>query len=782
MRRELAAALAVATTGGVLPVTAVAHDGLQPMKATKPSVQAARADDPASVGFFSLPFSEPTINGKATADDCVQSKPQGQPGAIECKPAAGSVNTLPDGRILYWNALEGTESIKTSIVSEFGYVSVNDQTRVMSMKAGKQTWTQPTPNDGGANPHGYRNSPMFAPPASTTESYNDGALFCSDQSFLPDGRVISTGGTAYYDDPAPGPFGDPAMNALTGGTGVVELEGLRNSRIFDPKTDHWTQSGDMKVGRWYPTLVGLGSKGRDGDSSGQVFVASGVQKLLKPIYPDRPKDTGRNNVETETYHPDLRDPETGRRGRWTYNGEQADRSLPLFPRLHLLPNGDVFYNVAGQSFNPFGQASDEATWNEAATYDPETKRWTELGIPGLPAGADPSDPALQPPSPTSGTGDGSTPSVPFHPNYPRGPVAGGTGPGGINDITALVGDPSQVGPPDRGRGFFPGGGRNFFYPGFRGSTFSIEMPLRPDAQGHYDKASFLTAGGVLNPPSPGSYFPTDDSRMTTVDVSRPGHTTMATHGTGDLNTPRWYGSGILLPTGEVVVFNGADRDEVVTPGLEYAVPQAELFDPKTETWRPIATSHRERTYHNTAVLMSDARVLIGGHATISTLYTKNISLPGGRAPNGHDPSFEVFAPPYLFRGKRPRITKSKRCMGYGGSANVTTDYPADDIESVVLVRNNSQTHLVDGDQRNVELRITGRHGNTVTVARPPDANVAPEGPYHLFVNRKSAKGPIPSHALQVTVTEACNAEAARAGTKSGSRSGTRGGRGPRFTG
>ena len=773
-KRVLAGAAAIAALAA-WPGSAAAHGEGDEAIFAKPVVRAAGPEDPSKTGVFGQPFREPTISGQTTNEDCIQRKEQGQVGAFDCKPAAGSVNTLPDGRVLYWNALEGTENIKTSIVSEFGYVTVNDQSRLLKLSGGKPTWAQPSPVDGGANPNGYDNEPTFEPPASTTETYNDGALFCSDQTFLPDGRIIASGGTAYYDDPAPGPFGDPALQAMSGGLGIVELEGLRNSRIFNPETNRWSQSGDMTRGRWYPTMVGLGAKGRGSDRSGQVFIASGVQKLLKPIYPGNPKDTGRNNVETETYHPKVRDPATGRMGRWTYNGEQADRTLPLFPRLHLLPNGDVFFNVAGQSFNPFGQAYDQASWNVAATYDPATKRWTDLGIPGLPSGANSDDPALQPPPPSGPPGSSGTPDVPFFPDYPRGAVAGGTGPGGINDITALVQDPSQVGPPDRGRGFFPGGGKNFVYPGFRGSTFSIQMPLKADSRGRYTQASYLTAGGVLNPPSPGSYFPTDDSRMTTVDVSRPGRTTMRTTGTGDLNTPRWYGSGELLPTGEVVVFNGADRDEVVTPGLEYAVPQAELFDPETQTWRPIATSNRERTYHNTATLLRDGRVLIGGHATISTLYTKNLSLPGGRAPNGHDPSFEVFSPPYLFRGRRPRITQAKNCMGYGGNATVTTDFAASDIESVVLVRNNSQTHLVDGDQRNVELRIVARKGKTLTLARPPDANVAPEGPYQLFVNRKSAKGLIPSNARQVTVTPACK-PARAAGTRGGT------GRSPNFTG
>jgi hypothetical protein len=79
------------------------------------------------------------------------------------------------------------------------------------------------------------------------------------------------------------------------------------------------------------------------------------------------------------------------------------------------------------------------------------------------------------------------------------------------------------------------------------------------------------------------------------------------------------------------------------------------------------------------------------------------------------------------------------------------DRPATEIESVVLVRNPTETHLVDDDQRNVLLRVVGLSGNRLTVAAPPNGNVAPPGPYMLFANRKTTKGPVPSVAKQLTL-------------------------------
>jgi hypothetical protein len=596
----------------------------------------------AVTGAFSAPFVEPTIDGRSTDATCVE----GPDGRKRCKPAAGTMTVLASGRVLYWNALEGTDSFETSIANEYGTYGANDQTRVLTLGPDGPRWAIPQPEDGGANPDGYDTEPLIDP-LSTHETHNDGALFCSDQIFLPDGRVLASGGTAYYYD--------PGVDGVK--YGISELEGLRSSRIFDPATSTWSQTGEMHVGRWYPTLVELGD--------GKVMVASGVQKLVKPVYPTHPQDSGRNVTQTETY-----DPETG---RWSDNGASARRSLPLYPRLHLLPNGHVFYAAAGQAFNPFGQAYDELSWNEAASYDPAARTWRSLGIPGL----------------------------------------------------------------------------NTSAPGFRGSTFSTMLPLRPDALGRYTRATFLAAGGVLFP-SPGSYFPVRTSTLTTVDTGGGGER-LATRETGPLGRPRWYSTAVVLPTGEVIAFSGADRDEVDAPGVEFPERQAEMFDPQTETWHPLAAGHRPRTYHNTAALLPDGSVLVGGHAPLPFLYTHHRSLPGPFAPNERDPSFEIYHPPYLFRGPQPVIRKVRSKWRHGKVHGIRMNIPAADVRSVMLMRNTSLTHLVDANQRAIELPVLARRGRLLLVAAPPDGNVAPPGPYTLFVNRGGDRGLVPSRGEPVSI-------------------------------
>jgi hypothetical protein len=243
----------------------------------------------------------------------------------------------------------------------------------------------------------------------------------------------------------------------------------------------------------------------------------------------------------------------------------------------------------------------------------------------------------------------------------------------------------------------------------------------------------------------------DTSAITTVTVDDD-EAVMDFRETGTLNNRRWYSTGVVLPDGSVLAVNGADRDEVVAPGAGLPVTQLELFDPETETWSPAATQQNPRTYHSTAVLLPDGRVLVGGHAPISTLYGSNITIaPGVTTPQeGRDPSFEIYSPPYLFRGDRPQIHWVNHNIHYGNTFVVTTPDAAD-ISSVMLVRNPSLTHLVDSDQRSVELPVLGHSGDALFVKAPPDGAVAPPGSYMLFINADSPQGPIPSVSSPVTI-------------------------------
>ncbi|MDQ3293199.1 MAG: DUF1929 domain-containing protein, partial [Actinomycetota bacterium] len=602
--------------------------------------------DPATSGRWSAPFQETAVRCVIEAD-----------GRELCLPAATSVANLVDQRILYWDALEGTENVNLNAVAEGAHQTRNDRTRVLDLNDGAPTFLVPSPEDGGAGPE--TNADEYLPGVPHDDPVvNDGDLFCSALLQLADGRIIAVGGTDYYAEPY---FGE--VNGTN--YGVIELEGLRAARIFDPYSNTWRQSGSMAYGRWYPSLITL--------PSGDLFVASGVGKLIKPIYAERPLDSGRNAVQTETYSLAT--------GDWTLNPATANRSLPLYPRLHLLPNGHVYYDAGGQVFNPAGQAYDEAFWNIAASYDPVAQRWRDLGVPGLPGLALPDIPGI------------SNDDLGGVPLLDELPVDGIPAVGG--ELAGLAG----------------------LAAGFRGSTFSLMLPLVPDSAGRYTSAEFLTAGGILGT-SPGTYVAIADGRINRIDIDpATGAEQLSTRATGALNQPRWYGSGVLTPTGEVLVFSGANRDEVLLPGTGGPVTTPELWDPATGSWTPLAPQGRPRTYHNTAILLPDGRILVGGHAPIPTGYGFNVTLPGLSPNEGRDPTFEIFEPPYLFRGDRPTIMNDPGSVATGSTFEVvvgSAEEAAAIAESgrVALVRNGAITHLVDADQRNVVLPVVATDGAT----------------------------------------------------------------------
>src|SRR5438874_12577817 len=86
---------------------------------------------PSVGGSFGVPFEEPGPRCVTTPD-----------GRQVCKPAGSASIVLANGRILYWNNLEGTENIKLSTVAEAGDAAANSQSRVMTLGPnGTATWS-----------------------------------------------------------------------------------------------------------------------------------------------------------------------------------------------------------------------------------------------------------------------------------------------------------------------------------------------------------------------------------------------------------------------------------------------------------------------------------------------------------------------------------------------------------------------------------------------------------------------------------------------------------------
>ena len=112
--------------------------------------------------------------------------------------------------------------------------------------------------------------------------------------------------------------------------------------------------------------------------------------------------------------------------------------------------------------------------------------------------------------------------------------------------------------------------------------------------------------------------------------------------------------------------------------------------------------------------------------------------PGGiSAPNGPRPEHRDLHPAVpACQGAQPTSLASvcRPQRRHAGSSPPTSPRPRPTASS--RVRNPAVTHIVDADQRTVELPILSRSGNRSPSRRPGSANVMPPGPYMLFVNRE----------------------------------------------
>ena len=179
-----------------------------------------------------------------------------------------------------------------------------------------------------------------------------------------------------------------------------------------------------------------------------------------------------------------------------------------------------------------------------------------------------------------------------------------------------------------------------------------------------------------------------------------------------LHHARMHLNGTLLPDRTVLANGGARVEE---HRVEAAL-HAELYDPRTRRWTEGAKSRVPRLYHSIALLTPDGRVITAG------------SNP---RPRDDELRIEVYWPPYLFRGPRPRLELARDRAGYGARLTATTPDAAR-LREVSLVRPGAVTHAFNNDQRLVDVPFEVTGPERIRLQLPRRRTLAPPGWYMVF--------------------------------------------------
>ena len=148
-------------------------------------------------------------------------------------------------------------------------------------------------------------------------------VFCNGMAAFADGRFLIVGGSKQYD-----PFyGEPYAT------------------IYDPATEKFNEVESMAHGRWYATVIAIGD--------GRLLAFSGTD------------ENGDTNNAIEIY-------KIG--SGWSPEYE-APWQPPLYPRMTLLPDGDVFYSAETINSHLFHPSDQTWSLNIAQTLYQGNRSW-----------------------------------------------------------------------------------------------------------------------------------------------------------------------------------------------------------------------------------------------------------------------------------------------------------------------------------------------------------------------------------------------------------------------
>ncbi|KAI0664680.1 copper radical oxidase [Cubamyces menziesii] len=200
---------------------------------------------------------------------------------------------------------------------------------------------------------------------------------------------------------------------------------------------------------------------------------------------------------------------------------------------------------------------------------------------------------------------------------------------------------------------------------------------------------------------------------------------------------------VLLPTGEVLIVNGAGSgisgygnvvDQVGASNADNPVFSPVLYSPSGPPGQRFSsagmpTSNIPRLYHSVATLTPNGDIMVAG---------SNPNLDRSELKYGTEYRVEWLGPAYM-KKERPQVLSGlPKKLAFGKAAQMKIRLPAASLQSanikVALMDLGYVTHAVHANSRLVYLKSSlSSDKATLTITGPPNGNIYPPGPGFIYV-------------------------------------------------
>ncbi len=506
-------------------------------------------------------------------------------------------------------------------------------------------------------------------------------IFCAGHSTLGNGNVVIMGGTLRREEEH---------------RDAHHWPGLQDVTVFDwRKSTFKTLSYAMREGRWYPSSVVLGN--------GEVFICDGHPTLASIPHTNFDLEILSADGEQVVTSIENGNVSMGSADFTEYGPDEDLHSLRaefqgLYPRMMLLPNGEIFSASSLRSLPtiPENGKVEEVNRENMKIVAPEFNEETDK---------------YQNSPNVNGRRVFRDNSFAFRPNQPW--------------ISRQIFEATKEAPEAHG-------------PIWGFDDPAVLLPLDVNS----------TSDEVRAQPRVMTFL---NGRDCTIEPDSPNATWVHAHRKRDISIDfkgrkrndryRQYGNLVLLPDGSVMAVGGVDTpyldgkpdvlEDRKVEEVEYFIPGA---TPSQDYWRTDKESRVlvPRHYHSTAILLLDGRVMVGG-GNVSDEYFKVHKEKSFR-------EIEIITPDYYNNGSQPEFVVEGDTLSYGEVVPIRllNDLSVVDLSTyTILIRCASFTHAFGYDQRAVRLYP---HGSMTTsryeIRIPRNGNIVPPGYYMWFIVSK----------------------------------------------